>query len=214
MSVWVEIFCFYRKSCSAYVTLHVSVWVEMTETEETPTEEEVTLHVSVWVEILGLQRFNYHFVSRSTWACELKLSLEYNPIENYSSRSTWACELKYKRNALHLTSWMSRSTWACELKFISLLPFNGNIVSRSTWACELKYLMQKSRSQQYSHAPRERVSWNRSSRKQNGKLVVTLHVSVWVEIKFFGVYISEQTVTLHVSVWVEILCSISDTSEK
>ena len=54
------------------VTLHVSVWVEMTETEETPTEEEVTLHVSVWVEILGLQRFNYHFVSRSTWACELK----------------------------------------------------------------------------------------------------------------------------------------------
>ena len=65
-----------------------------------------------------------------------------------------------------------------------------------------------------SHAPRERVSWNRSSRKQNGKLVVTLHVSVWVEIKFFGVYISEQTVTLHVSVWVEILCSISDTSEK
>ena len=56
---------------------------------------------------------------------------------------------------------MSRSTWACELKFLNqdfLFLFEW---SRSTWACELKY------------------------KYEYDKLVdtlVTLHVSVWVEM--------------------------------
>ena len=33
---------------------------------------------------------------------------------------------------------------------------------------------------------------------------VTLHVSVWVEMKLFTVFTSAEMVTLHVSVWVEI----------
>ena len=33
--------------------------------------------------------------------------------------------------------------------------------SRSTWACELKWSMTKAQSKLKSHAPRERVSWNR-----------------------------------------------------
>ena len=56
-----------------------------------------------------------------------------------------------------------------------------------------------------SHAPRERVSWN--IWKEYGKVnlgVVTLHVSVWVEIDFDLSKVGYKVVTLHVSVWVEI----------
>ena len=78
-----------------------------------------------------------------------------------------------------------------------------------------------------SHAPRERVSWNKAIGAMDNNGGVTLHVSVWVEIQplpnlhrlsasrstwacelkllcqhwwVFG-----QDVTLHVSVWVEII---------
>ena len=78
--------------------------------------------------------------------------------------------------------------------------------SRSTWACELKFLEHKFLKGKMCHAPRERVSWNKSSRiaafSDNGHaprervswndyfhrlphlVQVTLHVSVWVEIVF------------------------------
>ena len=99
---------------------------------------------------------------------------------------------------------MSRSTWACELKckIISTgVDFNG---SRSTWACELKLFISSIHFLLYCHAPRERVSWNILIACLLCAFIVTLHVSVWVEIfcllhkSFMG------GVTLHVSVWVEI----------
>ena len=99
--------------------------------------------------------------------------------------------------------------------------------SRSTWACELKWSVSTNTLIQLRHAPRERVSWNiritvkhcysvksRSTWACELKLTspivllmtqkVTLHVSVWVEIKIVIYKQLQQEVTLHVSVWVEI----------
>ena len=56
------------------------------------------------------------------------------------------------------------------------------ISSRSTWACELKYSCYLRNSYRFCHAPRERVSWNLLIRSQDNVILVTLHVSVWVEI--------------------------------
>ena len=64
------------------------------------------------------------------------------------------------------------------------------------------------RSWPISHAPRERVSWNALADWYWTGVVVTLHVSVWVEIvspRYTDFYLM---VTLHVSVWVEIHCKI------
>ena len=54
------------------------------------------------------------------------------------------------------------------------------------------------------HAPRERVSWNDYSTDYIRQCVVTLHVSVWVEIHKVCKCFRYALVTLHVSVWVEI----------
>ena len=59
-----------------------------------------------------------------------------------------------------------------------------DVRSRSTWACELKYQKLWTLRLQERHAPRERVSWNRACRPSCYLWCkVTLHVSVWVEIK-------------------------------
>ncbi len=99
-------------------------------------------------------------------------------------------------------------------------------VSRSTWACELKYQTYLQNMRTFRHAPRERVSWNIQLSSKTLVCIVTLHVSVWVEILFaycvcfsvwshaprervswnawYAMQIRELQVTLHVSVWVEI----------
>ena len=77
---------------------------------------------------------------------------------------------------------MSRSTWACELK-LHLFSRTKNIFShapreRVSWNDTIFkhfYIF-------ISHAPRERVSWNVLMPCQQNKFQVTLHVSVWVEI--------------------------------
>ena len=147
------------------VTLHVSVWVEMLINGVRQIPPCVTLHVSVWVEILKWGRRR----------------------RNYMSRSTWACELKYQRDIIKLEVNESRSTWACELKFIIDIMINYNSTSRSTWACELKC---------------------RSSSSSVSRPVVTLHVSVWVEISLRSTSRTRKKVTLHVSVWVEISLTV------
>ena len=112
------------------------------------------------------------------------------------------------------------------------------ISSRSTWACELKCGRAKPHKSCGRHAPRERVSWNLLIRSQDNVILVTLHVSVWVEIKslksltvtlkesrstwacelkFLSTFTQTflHYVTLHVSVWVEIsLRSTSRTRKK
>ena len=77
---------------------------------------------------------------------------------------------------------MSRSTWACELKCLGMCLLLLLIQSRSTWACELKWLCTLWWICSGSHAPRERVSWNGYVGEVNARQIVTLHVSVWVEM--------------------------------
>ena len=77
--------------------------------------------------------------------------------------------------------------------------------SRSTWACELKYASLLIRKKVDSHAPRERVSWNPTDTSKAYADTVTLHVSVWVEMRQMLKQAVSGTVTLHVSVWVEII---------
>ena len=78
------------------------------------------------------------------------------------------------------------------------------IKSRSTWACELKSLKLINVSNNESHAPRERVSWNDNTLSLYIISLVTLHVSVWVEIVWQNHWSQKSCVTLHVSVWVEM----------
>ena len=78
---------------------------------------------------------------------------------------------------------MSRSTWACELKWCNRDKELRPVSSRSTWACELKLMAAAVAIKTWSHAPRERVSWNQCDANYLFGYKVTLHVSVWVEMK-------------------------------
>ena len=142
--------------------------------------------------------------SRSTWACELKWKFHISYKFLLWSRSTWACELKSNRSivvksgwkvTLHVSVWVemaffalyraisaSRSTWACELKLI-VFPSTLNSAShapreRVSWNTQNLTTLEA----KWSHAPRERVSWNCMTTSWLTRVVVTLHVSVWVEI--------------------------------
>ena len=71
--------------------------------------------------------------------------------------------------------------------WVEIVPFwrvYEAVQSRSTWACELKYLLYHRYKNITCHAPRERVSWNTAYWPIAPCNVVTLHVSVWVEISF------------------------------
>ena len=120
----------------------------------------VTLHMSVWVEIADTITRFFKIVSRSTWACELKLCCLHLWLSQRESRSTWACELKLHSECGKPLGFESRSTWACELKWRSSL--------------------QKQHAPR--HAPHERVSWNVAYTWHTGYSQVTLHMSVWVEM--------------------------------
>ena len=142
------------------VTLHVSVWVEIKIWTFYINILTVTLHVSVWVEIFVV------FACKSRRKVTLHVSVW---VEIFA----WFICLFAK---------MSRSTWACELKFYSLCVILKIWLSRSTWACELKLLYFVLYSIFLRHAPRERVSWNYCNYIITHSRMVTLHVSVWVEI--------------------------------
>ena len=128
-----------------------------------------------------------------------------NPYRGRRSRSTWACELKFNVCRNYMIISMSRSTWACELKWNLVSSAFHKKSSRSTWACELKLSNDILKTRTVSHAPRERVSWNQKTTwkwcfcqesrstwacelksefvpMQGDICIVTLHVSVWVEI--------------------------------
>ena len=154
------------------VTLHVSVWVEIFQTSVRTRSAMVTLHVSVWVEM----KFSFISVpqkmSRSTWACELKLSndmLKTRTINVTLHVSVWVeiYPWKWPENGS-----LSRSTWACELKWRLWGYIKYSKGSRSTWACELKF---------------------DDLIKTFCYLGVTLHVSVWVEISFFNIILYNKT---------------------
>ena len=188
------------------VTLHVSVWVEIWSTrlllrllksrstwacelkygkEGKPWKYRyVTLHVSVWVEIIHSANLGKSARSRSTWACELKLfykALHFGRV-GHAPRERVSWNTPFGRVSLRTTA--SRSTWACELKYTNSVLALCVYPSRSTWACELKFC-------------HECIDpyWQ----------IVTLHVSVWVEIGCNVATTKMLFVTLHVSVWVEIV---------
>ena len=165
--------------------------------------------------------------SRSTWACELKLLCPYRLSLRDRSRSTWACELKwrigrslrcYRRVTLHVSVWVE--IFGLINALVSTIPVTlhvsvwveihlfcqrlNRLSSRSTWACELKCPKLSLLWRFLRHAPRERVSWNSDDGLLVCAVIVTLHVSVWVEIFLPNANKIVRCVTLHVSVWVEI----------
>ena len=144
------------------VTLHVSVWVEMNwkflckrraRSRSTwacelkcfkyiiwQSELKVTLHVSVWVEILFAFFIFSPFLSRSTWACELKCCTCYSWQWGY-------------RVTLHVSVWV---------EIQNLLTHVNNIfvtLHVSVWVEIYAYSVLALCVG--SHAPRERVSWNK-----------------------------------------------------
>ena len=186
----------------------------------------VTLHVSVWVEIHSGFVNPLGLVSRSTWACELKLRyglriddvLRHAPRERVSWNVFLSCIMSLVTVTLHVSVWVEMS-WTFVNTMLMLVTLHVSVwveiggkravpkplLSRSTWACELKCFDPPQIRPKRRHAPRERVSWN-SQRpcKQPDACAVTLHVSVWVEIKYNWCSCPRGIVTLHVSVWVEI----------
>ena len=144
-------------------------------------------------------------MSRSTWACELKL-----PITNKFTANT--------KVTLHVSVWVEmtntlfaviesrshapreRVSWNFALRARCQIEE----MSRSTWACELKLDKYGNLISDTSHAPRERVSWNSAHWSNRNHWKVTLHVSVWVEINQYKYNTNVNIVTLHVSVWVEM----------
>ena len=67
--------------------------------------------------------------------------------------------------------------------------------------------MKDTEEEETGHAPRERVSWNEIYFIILSCDLVTLHVSVWVEIPSLIHLLKCSRVTLHVSVWVEMWAS-------
>ena len=165
----------------------------------------VTLHVSVWVEIVGDASTHPSCESRSTWACELKLIIKipvrkisrHAPRERVSWNRLWLWQRDRYRVTLHVSVWVemhspkgqgywktSRSTWACELKFFQLAKTQICFTSRSTWACELKWKKIVATLQLY----KSRSTWACELKFSHWVIntqcvLVTLHVSVWVEMK-------------------------------
>ena len=204
VSVWVEIHDRTRSMAFSFVTLHVSVWVEIQKRASNHDDKGSRSTWACELKCKSCIQLNKNGLSRSTWACELKFFISQKFGNWIKSRSTWACELKSFLYSVGRFSKWSRSTWACELKSLTLLLIQkfhshaprervswnyciyiityNNPGSRSTWACELKLKYFKFSSIFFCHAPRERVSWNFCSTLDFLFLLVTLHVSVWVEI--------------------------------
>ena len=130
------------------------------------------------------------------------------------SRSTWACELKYPALPVLLSFYQSRSTWACELKYFVFIPFNDIFRHAPRERVSWNFQIFRAQGTGERHAPRERVSWNPTTFAYMVQGLVTLHVSVWVEITLFHSFKCHQVVTLHVSVWVEIYCTAQTDGER
>ena len=115
-------------------------------------------------------------------------------------RVSW--NLNISRAAIQLSRHAPRERVSWNINSDAVCRFHRK--SRSTWACELKFHTNTQPLLLNSHAPRERVSWNDKYGNLISDVIVTLHVSVWVEMKSHKDLTATPKVTLHVSVWVEI----------
>ena len=142
--------------------------------------------------------------SRSTWACELKCPVEdvtylsfcHAPRERVSWNLFLPLLLILHKVTLHVSVWVEIIDKNHSSDFVNRHAPR----ERVSWNFNIRQLELYLQ----CHAPRERVSWNLTLRRQTKEKMVTLHVSVWVEMKIFTILTAPEMVTLHVSVWVEI----------
>ena len=121
-------------------------------------------------------------VSRSTWACELKykVPISFNDHKGHAPRervswnnTVWACIKQRQRHApRERVSWneLDPEEFAKAQGHAPRERVSWNIINECISILENR------------HAPRERVSWNVMDIIFMHKKIVTLHVSVWVEI--------------------------------
>ena len=128
--------------------------------EQWPYIQSVTLHVSVWVEIPLSE-------------LESLIAAGHAPRERVSWNEKGVDADGNAIVTLHVSVWV---------EILSMIDIAYSVLSRSTWACELKYHQWVYKHSRKRHAPRERVSWNIHISSQFTPRLVTLHVSVWVEI--------------------------------
>ena len=155
---------YYALACQSFarVTLHVSVWVEISNPSGDKDLSFVTLHVSVWVEIVNssvtvvYRQVTLHV---SVWVEIAALSrLEKNLV----------CHAPRER-----VSWNAKT---CKIINTGVGHAPRERVSWNPCVCRCFLSLLR-------HAPRERVSWNYCSLTASTTCHVTLHVSVWVEIR-------------------------------
>ena len=142
----------------------------------------VTLHVSVWVEMISIAYHTRVTVSRSTWACELKLLSEY-------SRASVNCHAPRER-----------VSWNFSNNVCSFAPLGHAPRERVSWNfCTATEICT-------THVTLHVSVWVEIEKfcYKGRKYRVTLHVSVWVEISMPLMVLGLAKVTLHVSVWVEM----------
>ena len=151
---------------------------------------QVTLHVSVWVEI--------QLSVKMSGAVE-----RHAPRERVSwNVTTSSCNIDFWVT-LHVSVWVEMtiiqtSFWqdivtlhvSVWVEIPIKMADNTSVASRSTWACELKCCRSALHPTDIGHAPRERVSWNSPLTSAALNPLVTLHVSVWVEISSFAFCLS------------------------
>ena len=143
--------------------------------------------MSVWVEMSKVVVNLFFILSRSTWACELKYGS--SSLLSHGSVVT-----------LHVSVWV---------EIQRPLKLYDKIWSRSTWACELKSLVSGVFHVLNSHAPRERVSWNLTmlNNWRNERSHAPRERVSWND--FLKGVVTDSGVTLHVSVWVEIKIEVT-----
>ena len=131
--------------------------------------------------------------SRSTWACELKyyfydldkLTTSHAPRERVSWNTHINNVFKIFRVTLHVSVWVEILLWYTVLK-----KWKGHAPrERVSW--NVKNFTKIANTP--GHAPRERVSWNAVVTLIFEISAVTLHVSVWVEIKIFTIFTSAES---------------------
>ena len=154
----------------------MSVWVEISSSMSNVAATMVTLHVSVWVEIYqSLTKLIIDFVTLhvSVWV-EIGLIVTiWFIINGHAPRE--------------------RVSWNWKITECITINWRHAPRERVSWNQAEKI----ERRADIRHAPRERVSWNDKVSKVFLGTLVTLHVSVWVEIRssvsFFNACSSRST---------------------
>ena len=161
--------------------------------------------MSVWVEMITFSYFSQSARrhaprERVSWNCRFFLGFcqvfRHAPRERVSWNDNEVIENSTVNVTLHVSVWVE--IWKKEK--ISKILICHAPRERVSWNCRYTSAVFTNR----GHAPRERVSWNLVNSCTVFSFPVTLHVSVWVEIRFLIAVLTKWQVTLHVSVWVEM----------